>query len=132
MHLDSTEQDLTSPSSDGLPTTEPGRVERAPALNDVAMAWVGRGLWSVCVAVYLIVFVGGIQAGNEELGVVARAAGFTLVAAVLGRMGLNLLGRARVPGEKVPMADEDGQLGSRIDIDSKPNVAAQEDQAEAA
>jgi hypothetical protein len=114
MHLDSTEQDLTSPSSDGLPTTEPGRVERAPALNDVAMAWVGRGLWSVCVAVYLIVFVGGIQAGNEELGVVARA------------------GRARVPGEKVPMADEDGQLGSRIDIDSKPNVAAQEDQAEAA
>jgi hypothetical protein len=132
MQIDPMGPGLTGPASNAEPTPAPGRVDHAPALNDVAMAWVGRGLWSVCVAVYLIVFVGGIQAGNEELSVVARAAGFTLVAALIGRLGLNLLGRASVPVEKVPLDDEDGQLGSRIDIDAEPNVAAQEDQAEAA
>jgi hypothetical protein len=114
---------MTSPSDD--------TPERAPALDAQAMQWVVRGVWGVCVAVYLIVFVGGLQSGNEELGVVARAAAFTLVAAILGRMGLNLLARASVPVEAVPLDDEDGQLGSRFDLLAEPNVAGQEVQADA-
>jgi hypothetical protein len=115
---------MTSPSAD-IPA-------RAPALDESAMNWVVRGLWGVCVAVYLIVFVGGLQSGNEELGVVVRAAAFTLVAAVLGRFGLNLLARATVPVEiTVPLDDEDGQLGSRFDALAEPNVAGQEAQADA-
>jgi hypothetical protein len=123
---------MTSPYADVLPTTDTSSRERAPALNEAAMAWVVRGLWAVCIAVYLTAFVGGIQAGNEELGVVARAVGYTLVAAMLGRLGLNLLGRASVPVERVPMDDEDGQLGSRINDDLEPNVAGQEVRANAA
>jgi hypothetical protein len=115
---------MTTPSADA-----PGRT---PALDEQAMQWVVRGLWGVCVAVYLIVFVGGIQSGNDELGVVARAAAFTLVAAILGRFGLNLLGRASVPAEMtVPLDDEDGRLGSRFDLGAGPNVAGQEAQADA-
>lgn len=102
---------------------------RTPALTEAALNWAGRGVWALCVAVYLTVFIGGLQAGNEELSLVGRAAAFTVAAAVLGRIGLALLGRASLPGEAVPMDDEDGRLGSRIDMTSTPNVGEQEDQA---
>jgi hypothetical protein len=107
-------------------------VPRVPALDEPALNWVKRGVWAICVAVYMAVFVGGIHAGSEELGVVARAAGFTLVAALLGRVGLGLLEKASLPGEPVPMDDEEGRLGSRIDMVSDPNLAEQEDLADAA
>jgi hypothetical protein len=106
--------------------------ERTPALNEATMSWAGRGVWAVCVAVYLTVFIGGMQAGSEELELVARAAGFTVLAAILGRIGLNLLAHASLPLEVVPMDDEEGRLGSRIDMSSSPNLGEQEDQADKA
>jgi hypothetical protein len=112
-----------------VPTaTEP----RQAALSDAALANAARAVWAVCIAVYMIVFVGGIQAGGAELATVLRACAFTLVAAVLGRVLLGLLGRASLPLQSGRMADEEGPVGSRVDLVSSTNFANQEDEAEAA
>jgi hypothetical protein len=119
------------PASDksGVPDDS---LPRTPALSEAALGWARRGIWAVCVAVYLIVFIGGIQSGGEELSALGRAAGFTVVAAVLGRIGLGLLAGATVAGEAVPMDDEEGRLGPDLEGLGNTNVSEQEDEATAA
>jgi hypothetical protein len=111
-------KDMTTPNEE-LPTVR--------ALSDKAFHRFQRAVWAVCVVVYLAVFLGGIQAGGSELMAVARAVGFTLVAALLGRIALGLLGRASVPAEPVPMAVPEGKVGSLVDLLGSTNVASQED-----
>src|ERR1700694_5533020 len=89
---------------------------RVAALGDAGLAWAQRLVWVVCIGVYLTVFIGGIQAGGAELMAVGRAAAFTLVAAVLGSTALGLLSRASLPGEPVPMAVPDGEVGSLVGL----------------
>jgi hypothetical protein len=105
---------------------------RTHVLSEAALAWAQRVVWLVCVAVYLTVFIGGIKAGGAELATVGRAAAFTLAAAVLGRIALGLLGRASLPAEQGPTADQEGPLGSLVELVSSANVAEQDDEAEAA
>lgn len=105
---------------------------RRRVLDDGDLSMAHRGLWALCIAIYLTVFIGGILGGGAELLVMARAMAFTLVAALLGRTALGLLGRASLPVEQGPLANQDGPLGSLIDLASSTNVAAQEDEAEAA
>src|SRR5215216_4084794 len=100
---------------------------REPALSDAALGDASRAVWAVCIAVYIIVFVGGIQAGAADLVTMVRASGFTLAAAVLGRVALGLLGRASLPARSGPMADEEGPVGSLVDLVSSANFANQED-----
>jgi hypothetical protein len=100
---------------------------RVRALSDRAFHRYQRGVWAVCIVVYLAVFLGGLQAGGSELMSVARAAGFTLVAAFLGRTALRLLGGATVPGEPVPMAVAEGKVGSLADMLGSTIVASQDD-----
>ena len=97
---------------------------RRPVLNDAALSLGQRGLWALCIGVYLTVFVGGITAG--------RAIAFTLVTAFLGHTALCLLARASLPVEQGPLATPEGPLGSLVDVVSSTNVAGQEDEAEAA
>src|SRR5579859_4499576 len=40
---------------------------RVSALGEVGMAWASRGIWALCIGVYLSVFVGGILARGAEL-----------------------------------------------------------------
>jgi hypothetical protein len=105
---------------------------RVRSLSDTAYHRFQRGLWAVCIGVYLIVFIGGIHSGGAEFLSVGRAAAFTLVAALLGRTALGLLGRASVPGEPVPMAVEEGKVGSLVDLLGSTNVPEQPDEAAAA
>src|SRR6266849_4509230 len=101
------------------------------ALSDRAFHRCQTAVWAICVVVYLAVFFGGIQAGGSELMAIGRAVGFTLVAALLGRTALALLGRASVPGdpvESVPMAAPEGKVGSLVDLLGSTNVDTQEDQ----
>ena len=105
---------------------------RKPALDDAALSWAQRVVWAVCVAIYLTVFIGGISAGGAELMTLGRAIGFTLAAAVLGRIALRLLSKASLPVEEGPSANQAGPVGSRVDLVSSANFAAQEDEAEAA
>lgn len=105
---------------------------RVAALDDTRLAWARRFVWAVCIGVYLTVFIGGIQAGGAELMTVARAAGFTLVAAVLGKIALDLLGKASLPVEPGPMASQDGQLGPLADLLSSANLPQHQDEADAA
>jgi hypothetical protein len=107
------------------------RAPRIPILNDVALNWAKRGVWVVCVAVYLIVFLGGLWAGSEELRLLARAAALTLVAGVLGRIGLGFLARASTPGEEiVPMAEPERKISSLLDQYSESKVAGQVEAAD--
>jgi len=111
-----------------VPTTEPLKeLPRVRALSDRAFHRFQRGVWAVCVIVYLAVFIGGLQAGGSELLSLARAVGFTLVAALLGRTALGLLGHASVPGEPVPMAEPEGKVGSLVDLLGSTNVDTQQD-----
>ena len=110
----------------------PASETRELALDDTTLGYARRGLWVVCIAIYMIVFIGGIQGGGAELPTLARAAGFTVAAAVLGRIGLGLLGRASLPVRQGPLADQEGPVGSLVDLLSSTNVAQQEDKAEAA
>jgi hypothetical protein len=105
---------------------------REPALDAAAMSKAQSLVWVVCIGVYLTVFIGGIQAGGAELVTLGRATAFTFAAAVLGRMALGLLGRASLPVRAGPTADQEGPLGSLVDLVSSTKVAQQEDQAEAA
>jgi hypothetical protein len=93
--------------------------------------WARRGVWALCIGVYLIVFLGGLWARSEELGVLGRAAALTLVAGVLGRIGLGLLGRASSPGEIIPMAKPEGKVTSLVDQYTESKVAEQVDAADA-
>jgi len=61
---------------------------------------------------------------------IGRAVGFTLVAALLGRTALGLLGRASVPGEPVPMAVPEGKVGSLVDLLGSTNVPTQDGHAD--
>ena len=105
---------------------------REPALGEVGMGWAQRIVWTVCIGVYLTIFIGGLQAGGGELVTLGRAVAFTLAAAVLGRMALGFLGSATVPVRSGPTAGQEGPLGSLVDLVNSTNVAQQEDEAEAA
>lgn len=99
---------------------------RTPVLKD--LSWGYRVVWLLCIAVYLTVFISGIQAGGSDLNTMVRAMGFTLATAIVGKLALAVLGQAREP-----LSDtQDGTVGSRIDIVSSPIVSAPEDEAEAA
>ena len=116
---------------DVLPVELPDNRPMVRALSDKAFHRFQRLVWAVCVVVYLAVFIGGIQAGGSELMAVGRAVGFTLLAALLGRTALGLLGRASVPGEPVPMAVPEGKVGSLADLLGSTNVPTPEDHAHA-
>src|ERR1700738_1887983 len=104
-------------------------VARVAVLDDHDLLWPRRVVWAVCIAVYLTVFLGGIYAGGAELLAVGRAAAFTLVAAVLGKMALSLLPTASLPAEPSPMATQVGNFGSLGDLLTSANVAPHQDEA---
>ena len=103
-----------------------------PAVDAATLQWVGRGVWAVCIGIYLTVFVGGILAGAAELPTLGRAIAFTLAAAVLGRLALSLLAKASLPREEGPLDTQHGPVGSLVDLVESTNVATQDDEAEAA
>ena len=107
--------------------SETAVIIREAALDDNGLAWARRVVWAMCIGVYLTVFIGGIQGGGAELVVVCRAAVFTLGAAVLGKMVLSLLAKASLPVEQGPMANQDGKLGSLVDLTSSTNVPQHQD-----
>jgi hypothetical protein len=96
-----------------------------PVLDENALAWVQRGVWAICIAVYLTVFVGGLMARGDELQVMGRAIAFTVAAAVLGKVGLGFLARASLPEEQGPSAEQLGPVGSLVDLAASTNVAQQ-------
>src|SRR5438067_6511651 len=96
---------------------------RKPALSDDALTWGQRGLWVICIGVYLAVFVPGVLGHGDELMVMARAIAFTLVTAVLGKTALGLLARASLLEEEGPSAEEVGPVGSRDEPAASANVA---------
>jgi hypothetical protein len=104
-------------------------VRQVPVLDDAALSWAWRLVWALCIGVYLTVFIGGIQAGGNELLALARAAAFTLATGILGRMIVGLLSRASLPEQQGPLAVKEGPLGSLGDLVSSTNVAMQEDEA---
>jgi hypothetical protein len=89
-------------------------------------------MWAICIAVYLTVFIGGVHGGGAELITLARATGFTLVAAWLGKTALGLLERASLPEAEVPSATQEGTRGSLSGLVPSANVAQQLDGSEAA
>jgi len=105
---------------------------RRAVLDEDALSWARRGVWAMCIAVYLAVFIGGIQGGGAELLAMGRAVAFTLAAGVLGNKAVDVLSRASLPVEQGPTADQDGPVGSLVDLMASTNVAQQEDGAEAA
>ena len=102
--------------------------ERRPVLGFDALSRCYRLVWVMCIGVYLTVFVSGILAGGSELTTMLRAAGFTVAAALIGKLALSVLGQATEPLS----AAEEGTVGSRIDLSSSPNFSEPEDKAEAA
>ncbi len=102
------------------------------ALDDAALGWARRGVWAICIGMYLTVFIGGINAGGAELITIGRAAAFTLAAAVLGKMVLSLLSKATLTVEQGPMANQVGNLGSLVDLAASTNVPQHQDEALAA
>ena len=107
------------------------RTEQAILATAEAQAWVHRLVWLLCVVVYLVVFVSGVLGGGSDVLAMLRAAGLSVVAAVLGRVALGLLSRARQPAPEPPLAAQDRTLGSLIDMSSSPNVAAPHAEPEA-
>jgi|SRR5919202_3030549 hypothetical protein len=95
----------------------------SPPLPGDALAGLHRLVWLACVGVYLVVFVGGVLAGVSDLMAMLRAAGLTLVTAVLGRLALEVVSRASQPARQQPSAGQDRTLGSLLDVVSSPNVA---------
>jgi hypothetical protein len=102
--------------------------ERTPVLGSEALSRCYRVVWLICVGVYLTVFVSGVMAGGNELTTMVRAMGFTIGAALIGKLALSVLGRAKEPLS----ATEEGKVGSLVDLVSSPNVSEPEDEAEAA
>jgi hypothetical protein len=113
-----------------MPTDE-RTPERVPVLDEQGLTWAYRGVWVACVATYLIVFVGCIQAGTADLVALERAIGFTLATAVVGRLAVGLASRATQPAPQGPTAEPDGKIGSLVDLLSSPNVNTPEDEASA-
>ncbi|MBV8718654.1 MAG: hypothetical protein JOZ65_26615 [Chloroflexi bacterium] len=105
---------------------------RTRVVGDEAIAWSERVLWALCIGVYLLVFVPGVLGHGDELMVMGRAVGLTLLTAVLGKIAIGLLARASLPEEEGPSAEEEGPIGSRVELVPSTNVAEQEDGAEAA
>jgi hypothetical protein len=101
--------------------------ERKPAADPALLDWGYRLVWLLCIGVYLTVFLSGVQAGGSELVTMARAMGFTLAAAVLGRLAMSVIGRATQPVEQPPLATEDGTVGSLVDLVSSPTLAQHTD-----
>src|SRR5215216_722173 len=101
---------------------------RSRVLPPVALDWGYRVLWTLCIGVYLTVFVSGLQTGGSDLNTMVRAMGFTIATAIVGKVALAVLAQATEPLS----ATEDGTVGSRIDLLSSPNVSEPEDEAEAA
>jgi ABC-type phosphate transport system permease subunit len=104
------------------------KIQREPVMSEAALAWGYRGIWALCIAVYLVVFVGGVQAGGSDLLTIGRAIGFTLATALVGKLALSVLAQAKQPLS----ATEDGTVGSLVDLTSSPNISEPEDEAEAA
>jgi hypothetical protein len=107
-------------------------LRREPVLTDVALGWAQRGVWALCIGVYLTVFVGGLLAGGDELLSMARAIGLTLVTAFLSKTAVGLLARASQPVQQGPSADQVGPVGSLTDVVGLANVAAHDNTAELA
>ena len=103
-------------------------VQREPVLSEMALAWGYRGVWALCIVVYIVVFVSGLQAGGSDLTTIGRAIGFTLATALVGKLALSVLAQAKQPLS----ATEDGTVGSLVDLTSSPNISEPEDEAEAA
>jgi len=103
-----------------------------PVLSENTLGWAQRGVWLLCIGVYLAVFGGGVLAGGDELLTMGRAMGLTLATALLGKTAVGLLGRASLPEEEGPSAEPVGPIGSLVDIPASTNVAEQDDPAEAA
>jgi hypothetical protein len=106
--------------------------QRRAALSDTALGWVQRVAWGLCIGVYLLVFVSGVLAHGDELLVMARAIGLTLVTAVLAKIAVGLLAGASLPEEEGPSAEEPGPIGSLVGTAPSTNVPEQKDAAEAA
>jgi hypothetical protein len=100
---------------------------RRPAASEALLDRGYRLVWLICIAVYLTVFISGLQAGGSELGTQVRAIGFTLATAFVGRMAMGVIGRATLPAEEPPLATEDGTVGSLVDLVSSPTLAHQSD-----
>jgi hypothetical protein len=113
---------------------EPPKVEvvRKPALSPEALTWCDRALWALCIGVYLSVFAPGILGQGDELMVMGRAVGLTLLTAILGKIALGFLAQATLPVEEGPSAEEAGPIGSRVEPAASANVAQQLDVADAA
>jgi hypothetical protein len=92
-------------------------------VSDEVLAALHRGVWLVCVGVYLVVFVGGLLVGVPDLQAMLRAAGLTLATAVLGKLALSIVSRASQPAKQQPSAGQDRTVGSLVDVVSSPNVA---------
>jgi hypothetical protein len=103
-------------------------VEREPVMSEAALAWGYRLVWALCIAVYLVVFISGLQAGGSDLVTIGRAIGFTLATAFVGKLAMAVLAQAKQPLS----ATEDGTVGSLVDLSSSPNISQPEDEAEAA
>ena len=104
------------------------RIEREPVLTNAALAWGYRGVWALCIVVYLVVFVSGLQAGGSDRVTIGRAIGFTLATALVGKLAMSVLAQAKQP----PSATEDGTVGSLVELTSSTNISQPEDEAEAA
>jgi hypothetical protein len=105
---------------------------RQAVLDEVGLSWLQRGVWAICIAVYLTVFVSGIQAGGDELISMGRAVAFTLAAGVLGKLAVGIASRATLPREQGPSTDQLGTVGSLVDRVDSTNVAHQVDRAQTA
>ena len=103
-------------------------VEREPVMSEAALAWGYRAVWALCIAVYLVVFVSGLQAGSSDLATIGRAIGFTLATALVGKLAMAVLAQAKQPLS----ATEDGTDGSLVVQSISPNISQPEDEAEAA
>ena len=91
--------------------------------------WGYRLVWLLCIAVYLTVFISGIQNGGSDLNTQLRAIGFTLAVAFVGRLAMGVIGRATEPQEQPLMATQDGTVGSLVDVVSSPTLAQPTDAA---
>jgi hypothetical protein len=105
---------------------------RPALMHEAVLGWAQRILWILCILVYLGVFIGGLVTGGDELLSMARAAAFTIGVAALGRIALNLLGRATFPVERGPSTDPDGTVGSLAGLMESTNVAQHKDGSQAA
>src|SRR5688572_14524207 len=95
--------------------------QRVPAADGAVLDWGYRLVWLLCIGVYLVVFISGVQAGSAELPTLGKAIGFTLATAIVGRMAMSVIGKASLPAEfelekDPPMASQDGTVGSLVDL----------------